>query len=65
MDDSELRRLRDRLDIAAVMTRYATGVDTRDSILLRGCFADQVEIQASSAGRLHEVFVPAPDSPRD
>jgi len=59
MDDSELRRLRDRLDIAAVMTRYATGVDTRDSILLRGCFADQVEIQASSAGRLHEVLASA------
>jgi hypothetical protein len=57
MDESELRRLRDRMDIAEVMTRYATGVDTRDGGLLRGCFANEVEIQASSAGRLHEVFV--------
>jgi hypothetical protein len=57
MDESELRLLRDRLDIAEVMTRYATGVDTRDPAVLRGCFADQVEIQGTSAGKLHEVFV--------
>jgi hypothetical protein len=57
MNQSELKLLRDRLDIAEVMTRYATGVDTRDAAVLRGCFADEVEIQGSSAGRLHETFV--------
>ncbi len=57
MNQSELRSLRDRLDIAEVMTRYATGVDTKDSALLRGCFADEVEIQGSSAGKLHDLFI--------
>jgi hypothetical protein len=57
MDESELSRLRDRLDIAEVMTRYATGVDNRDGALLRRCFAQEVEIAASSSGRLHELFV--------
>jgi hypothetical protein len=56
MDESELRSVRDRLDIAEVMTRYASGIDTRSVEILRGCFADEVEIQASSAGRLNEVF---------
>jgi len=56
MDESELRSVRDRLDIAEVMTRYATGVDTRSVEMLRGCFADEVEIQASSPGRLNELF---------
>ena len=54
MDESELRSVRDRLDIAEVMTRYAVGVDTRSVEMLRGCFADEVEIQASSSGRLNE-----------
>ena len=56
MDDAELRALRDRLDIAEVMTRYATGIDNVSLDILRGCFADEVEIQASSAGKLHELF---------
>ena len=50
MNESELRAVRDRLDIAEVMTRYAIGIDTRNSELLRGCFADEVEVQASSSG---------------
>ncbi len=56
MDESDLRSVRDRLDIAEVMTRYATGVDTRSVAMLRGCFADEVEIQASSSGRLNQLF---------
>jgi SnoaL-like domain len=56
MNESELRAVRDRLDIAEVMTRYAMGVDTRSSELLRACFADEVEVQASSSGRLNELF---------
>jgi hypothetical protein len=56
MDDVERRALRDRLDIAEVMTRYATGIDNVSLDILRGCFADEVEIQASSAGKLHELF---------
>ena len=56
MNESELRAVRDRLDIAEVMTRYAMGIDNRNSELLRGCFADEVEVQASSAGRLNELF---------
>jgi len=56
MDDAELRALRDRLDIAEVMTRYATGIDNVSLDILRGCFAEEVEIQASSSGRLHELF---------
>ena len=56
MDDVERRALRDRLDIAEVMTRYATGIDNLSLDILRGCFADEVEIQASSAGKLHELF---------
>src|SRR5271155_116198 len=56
MDESELRAMRVRLDIAEVMTRYATGFDIVDLDILRGCFADEVEIQASSSGKLHELF---------
>jgi hypothetical protein len=56
MNESELRAVRDRLDIAEVVTRYAIGIDTRNSELLRGCFADEVEVQASSSGRLNELF---------
>ena len=56
MNETELRSIRDRLDIAEVMTRYATGIDNVSLDILRGCFADEVEIQASSAGKLHELF---------
>ena len=56
MDESELRAIRDRLDIAEVMTRYATGIDNVDLDILRGCFAEEVDIQASSSGKLHELF---------
>ena len=56
MNESELRAVRDRLDIAEVMTRYAIGIDTRSVEMLRGCFADEVEVQASSPGRLNELF---------
>ena len=38
MDDAELRALRDRLDVAEVMTRYATGIDNVSLDILRGCF---------------------------
>lgn len=60
MDEAELKSTRDRLDIAEVMTRYATGIDNVDLEILRGCFADEVEIQASSSGRLHEQFPGSP-----
>jgi SnoaL-like domain len=56
MNESEIRAVRDRLDIAEVMTRYAAAIDTRNPELLRSCFADEVEIYATSSGRLSEVF---------
>ena len=56
MDEAELKSIRDRLDIAEVMTRYATGIDNVDLAILRGCFDEEVEIQASSSGKLHGLF---------
>ncbi len=41
-------RLADRQAIVDVVTRYATGVDTRDWALFRSCFTDPCEIDFSS-----------------
>ncbi|MCK9868913.1 nuclear transport factor 2 family protein [Nocardiopsis dassonvillei] len=45
--DAELRRLLDRAEISEVQTRYATGTDSRDWELFRGCFTDEVEADFS------------------
>jgi SnoaL-like domain len=38
----------ERIDVAEVVYAYATGVDTRDWLLYRAIFADEVEIDFSS-----------------
>jgi hypothetical protein len=40
--------VRDRLDAAEVVYRYALGIDTRDWTLYRSIFADEVDIDFSS-----------------
>ncbi|MGE2718738.1 nuclear transport factor 2 family protein [Mycolicibacterium celeriflavum] len=47
MDD---RRVRDELDIAALLHRYARAVDTKDWELYRSVFTDDAHIDYSSAG---------------
>ncbi|OBF94508.1 SnoaL-like polyketide cyclase [Mycolicibacterium flavescens] len=47
MDD---RRIRDELDIAALLHRYARAVDTKDWELYRSVFTDDAHIDYSSAG---------------
>jgi hypothetical protein len=37
------QELADRLELQAVMVRYAAGVDERDHALYRSCFADDVQ----------------------
>jgi len=41
--------LLDRAAISDVQLRYATGVDTRDWLLFRSCFTDEIETESSSA----------------
>ena len=40
MDDAQLQRVVDRLDIQDTLTTYATACDAKDFAALRGCFTD-------------------------
>jgi len=43
----------DRLAVQDVMTRYATGVDTRDMALFESCFAEDVVVAGFAREPLH------------
>jgi hypothetical protein len=49
IDERQLQALIDRRAISEVQIRYATGVDMRDWALYRSCFADEIEVDFSSA----------------
>jgi 3-phenylpropionate/cinnamic acid dioxygenase small subunit len=42
-----------RLDIAEVLTRYATGIDTRDWDLFMTCFSDDCNVDYGAIGHWH------------
>lgn len=46
----DIREVADRIEIAALLTRYAWGVDTRDWVLWRSVFTDDARIDYTSAG---------------
>ena len=48
MADYNLQSLIDRTAISDVVFRYATALDTRDWLLYRSCFTDNIEIDFSS-----------------
>ena len=47
--------LKDRLDIADLMVRYATGIDTKDWELFRSCFTDDVVCDYGDIGQWNGV----------
>lgn len=49
MDDAKLQLLLDRAEISDVQLRYATGLDMRDWTTFRSCFADEIEVDFTSA----------------
>jgi 3-phenylpropionate/cinnamic acid dioxygenase small subunit len=57
--DQRIRRLEDRVEIAALATRYAAAVDAADWPQLRDLFTDIVHVDFSEAG------LPPQDFPRD
>jgi hypothetical protein len=59
IDEARLQELSDRAEISDVQLRYATGVDTRDWVLLRTCFADELEVDFSSGFGFPVVRAPA------
>ncbi len=48
----DLQRISDELEIAALLTRYAAAVDTKDWNLYRSVFTDDARIDYSSAGAI-------------
>ena len=48
----DLQRTSDELEIAKLLTRYATAVDTKDWDLYRSVFTDDAQIDYSSAGAI-------------
>jgi hypothetical protein len=54
MDNNQLQELADRTEIAEVIYRYSTGVDSKDWDLFRTCFTDPVKADFTS------TFAPAP-----
>jgi hypothetical protein len=48
MEDARLQLLIDRAEISDVQLRYATGLDSRDWMLFRSCFADDIETDFTS-----------------
>ncbi len=48
MDDAKLQLLLDRAEISDVQLRYATGLDTRDWVLFRSCFTDEIDTDFTS-----------------
>jgi hypothetical protein len=47
MEELDPGSLKDRMDIIEVLSRYAHGIDRRDPILYRSCFADVVDVETS------------------
>ena len=48
IDEAKLTYLLDRLAISDVQLRYATGADTRDWVLYRSCFTDEIDTDFTS-----------------
>jgi hypothetical protein len=48
IDKAKLTYLLDRLAISDVQLRYATGADTRDWVLYRSCFTDEIDTDFTS-----------------
>ncbi len=48
MDDAKLQLLLDRAEISDVQLRYATGLDSRDWLLFRSCFTNEIETDFTS-----------------
>lgn len=48
MDEAKLQLLIDKAEISEVQLRYATGLDMRDWVAFRSCFADEIEVDFSS-----------------
>lgn len=48
----DVRQISDELEIAALLTRYARAVDTKDWSLYRSVFTDDAHIDYSSAGAI-------------
>ena len=48
IDEKQVAYLLDRLAISDVQLRYATGVDTRDWVLYRSCFTDEIDTDFTS-----------------
>src|ERR1700730_9174575 len=48
IDETRLTYLLDRLAISDVQLRYATGADTRDWVLYRSCFTDEIDTDFTS-----------------
>lgn len=55
VDMDALRDLRDRLDVAEVIARYAAGIDERDFADYRRCFTADVEFLGFGAEPIHGV----------
>lgn len=49
MGDAKLPLLLDRAEISDVQLRYATGLDMRDWTTFRSCFADEIDVDFTSA----------------
>lgn len=45
---TQLRHVRDRIDVAEVLSRYSYGWDTRDFELVRSCFTPDAAVEYSS-----------------
>lgn len=52
IDSGELRQLADQLEISALLTRYARGVDRKDWELYRSVFTEDAHIDYTSAGAI-------------
>lgn len=52
IDSGELRQLADQLEITALLTRYARGVDRKDWELYRSVFTEDAHIDYTSAGAI-------------
>lgn len=48
----DIQRIRDELEITALLNRYARAVDTKDWALYRSVFTDDAHIDYSSAGAI-------------
>ena len=53
MDEASFQRLIDRQDIEETLYRYASAIDQRDYVTVRGTFADDAVAQYATAPEIH------------